>query len=256
MTTTILLLLLDASRAPRGTGLTYGAQSNRLSITAWDSSGKVRWEIASPVAYPLGLWPRRGGGCYVGCQEAIVEVGLDGRVVRTIPFRILDLKYATTVQPLSQDRFLIVDFNRGTMAIVDAKGAVEWRPKKGKYYDARRAPSGSVFAVGPGGTLDELDRAGDVVRSFEVGGEGISLDLLSNGGFLVVAGGDVVELDSQGHKRKTFTGLAGAYSAQRLRNGRTLVLERGKERWVELDSEGRIVRETPCGYMRTAVRDD
>lgn len=257
MTTALLLLLLDTGRPGKGTGNTYVTDGYAGTVTAFDRRGSVVWTVKS-LAHPLGVWPRRGGGCYVGIERAVLELGRDGRILRKIEFKINGLTYVTTVQPLPRDRFLIVDFNPGSVAIIDASGAVEWRPAEGQYYDARCSANGSVFGVGPRGTVDELNSAGKVVKSIPAGGKSTWLELLPQGRFLVVLDdlGEVVEIDSEGKRIRTIEGLREPYSAQRLRDGRTLIGERGSERILEVDEEGRSVREWRAGRLRGAVRDE
>jgi hypothetical protein len=252
----LLALTLDTGRPRTGSGDIYSTDPYAGVLTARDAAGKVRWTVGS-LPHCMGLAARRGGGCFVGIDGGIVEIAADGTTVRRIKLGISDLKYVTGLQALDGDRFLVVDFNPGTIAIVDAEGRVLWRAAEGQFYDARRAPNGRVYAVGPRGRIDELDDAGKIVRSFDAGGTGVWIELLPKGGFLVVLSdqGEVAEFDSEGRKVKSATGLSTPYSAQRLRNGRTLVAERGNRRILELDLDGRTVREFPqVGALRAAMR--
>jgi putative pyrroloquinoline-quinone binding quinoprotein len=72
--------------------------------------------------------------------------------------------------------------------------------------DARIAPGGHIFVVETNyQRVTERDRSGKVLRTVSVGGQPHSINLLPEGGLLVVCRNGVFELDKEGTQKKHYT---------------------------------------------------
>jgi hypothetical protein len=111
-------------------------------------------------------------------------------------------------------RVLAVD--KGHVAIVNAKGEVEWEaPCKHDAHDIAQLPNGNILLHAGPTKVVEMTREKKVVWQYE-------------------------SKPKDGYK-----GKVEVHSFQRLDNGVTLISESGNRRLIEVDQDGKIVREIP-----------
>jgi hypothetical protein len=113
-------------------------------------------------------------------------------------------------------RVLAADRSTGKVAIVNAKGEVEWEfSNKHDVHDLHLLPNGNILTHTSHTTVVEVNRAKQIVWRYEA-------------------------------KPKTgYTGKVEVHAFQRLGDGRTMVAESGNARIVEVDAKGTIVKEIP-----------
>jgi hypothetical protein len=238
----VLALGLDADVTSTADGGRYfvACPDARGSVLAIDRAGRILWQRNDLGEWPMGLWPLRGGGCFVGVRAGIVELDRHGKTLRVIP--VTAVNYVTSLQPLKDGGFLVVDYNPGQVAEIDAKGHVVWRPQEGTYYDARRLPNGETVAVGPSNEMVFLDGEGRVLRRARLEGQGVWVEPQRGGTFLVAFANRncVARVDESGRVLWQFDRVQTAYSAHRLPGGDVLIGEFAARRIQIVSPEGRV----------------
>jgi hypothetical protein len=118
--------------------------------------------------------------------------------------------------PAVKHRVLAADRSTGKVAIVSAKGEVEWEfPNKHDVHDLHLLPNGNILTHTSHTTVVEVNRAKQIVWRYEA------------------------------KPKAGYTGKVEVHSFQRLADGRTMVAESGNARIVEVDGQGTIVKEIP-----------
>ena len=164
---------------------------------------------------------------------------------------------------------------------VDMEGNIIWSyvlPESLRRYtnpgfDVEYIPGGSILLVLPGKGVYEVDRGGGIVWSYSDSKVSHDADRLSNGNTIVVFGNNdraedaqVKEVDSGGkiiwrwyakdhynkepYKDINDQGWTHANAVSRLPNGNTLISLRNFHFVVEVNSEGRVLREIGKGVLR------
>ncbi|HEY7309320.1 MAG TPA: HEAT repeat domain-containing protein [Gemmataceae bacterium] len=108
---------------------------------------------------------------------------------------------------------------------------------------AYRSPRGPVVCLLGNGQCVFMDTAGKQLQSFACPGNGAGcIDVLPNGGILVVRGNKVAEYDSGGKKLRELDAV-NPTTPTGMPNGHVLVSSQGGNRVVELDRAGKVVWE-------------
>ena len=117
--------------------------------------------------------------------------------------------------------------DKGKVAIVDATGKVQWEyANKAETHDLQLLPNGNVFLPLPKSTVGEVDKDGKIVWQFEYKPKEGSKDR--------------VEI----------------HAFQRLEDGLTMIAESGNRRIIEVDKDGKIVREVPLTVEKPSSHRD
>ncbi len=117
--------------------------------------------------------------------------------------------------------------DKGRLAIVGADGAVEWEVKCGhNAHDLSLLPSGNILFNSGGAEVSEITPKKEVVWKY-------------------------VAKPKDGYK-----GRVEVHACQRLDDGNTLVAESGNARLVEVDKDGKIVKEVPLTVDKPAPHTD
>ena len=117
--------------------------------------------------------------------------------------------------------------DKGKVAIVDATGKVQWEyANKAETHDLQLLPNGNVLLPLPKSTVGEVDKDGKIVWQFECKPKEGSKDR--------------VEI----------------HAFQRLEDGLTMIAESGNRRIIEVDKEGKIVREVPLTVEKPSSHRD
>jgi hypothetical protein len=207
-----------------------------------DAEGKTLWHLkgfSQPIAAERLAGRRVLLADYGG--KRVVELGTGGNVVweRELPAN------PVAVQRLPKGNTFIACRNR--LMEVDRDGKDVWsarRPVR-DVVGARRHADGSIVLVTHDGFCRWLDAAGKEVSCFPVGGPhvmGVGIDVMPNRRVLVPRFGEdrVTEFDGAGAVIWD-AAVPGPASAERLRNGHTLVGCTTPPLVVELDRVGQVV---------------
>jgi hypothetical protein len=117
--------------------------------------------------------------------------------------------------------------DKGKVAIVDATGKVQWEyANKTETHDLHLLPNGNVLLTLPKSTVGEVDKDGKIVWQFECKPKEGSKDR--------------VEI----------------HAFQRLEDGLTMIAESGNRRIIEVDKDGKIVREVPLTVEKPSSHRD
>ena len=117
--------------------------------------------------------------------------------------------------------------DRGRLAIVNAKGEVEWEARCSFVsHDIARLPFGNVMFLSGPATVVEMTPDKKVVWQYVA------------------------------RPKAGYDGAVEVHAFQRLRDGRTMVAESGNRRIVEVDRDGRIVKEVPLTVDRPNAHRD
>lgn len=117
--------------------------------------------------------------------------------------------------------------DKGKVAIVDATGKVQWEyANKAETHDLQLLPNGNVLLPLPKSTVGEVDKDGKIVWQFECKPKEGSKDR--------------VEI----------------HAFQRLEDGLTMIAESGNRRIIEVDKDGKIVREVPLTVEKPSSHRD
>lgn len=123
---------------------------------------------------------------------------------------------ADNPQVAGSRRVLAADRGAGKVAIVNARGEVEWEfSNRHDVHDLHMLPNGNILTHISHTTVVEVNRAKQIVWRYEA------------------------------RPRPGYSGKVEVHAFQRLHDGRTMVAESGNARIVEVDSKGTIVKVVP-----------
>ncbi|MGL4551399.1 MAG: hypothetical protein ACRC33_09450 [Gemmataceae bacterium] len=121
----------------------------------------------------------------------------------------------------------VVGHDRGKVAILDARGNVEWEfPNRGNGHDLALLPDGNVLLSLGDATVGEVSRDKKVVWKYE------------------------------SKPKPGYKGRVEVHAFQRLDGGLTMIVESGNRRIIEVDRAGKIVHEVPLTVERPDAHRD
>ena len=124
-------------------------------------------------------------------------------------------------------RVLAADRSTGKLAVVSAKGEVEWEFKNGHdVHDLHLLPNGNVLTHTSHTTVVEITPAKEIAWKYEA------------------------------KPKAGYAGRVEVHAFQRLEGGRTMVAESGNCRIVEVDAAGKIVAEVPLDLPKPDAHRD
>jgi len=116
----------------------------------------------------------------------------------------------------AEPAYKVLAADRGKVAIVDASGKVEWEfANKAETHDLQYLPNGNVLLPLPNSIVAEVDKQGKVVWQYQC------------------------------KPKADYKGRIEIHAFQRLEDGLTMIAESGNRRIIEVDIQGKIVREVP-----------
>ncbi len=208
-----------------------------------DNSGKVRWEILD-LQWPYDAQLVRGGNVLiVEQQNRVTERDRKGKIVgmdRYFPsvFHVKRLRDGNT--------FIAC---RNSLQIVDPKGTVKFTHTYNinSIIAARHFRNGDMALVSYSGHYVKLDRTGKEIKSFNLpwGGYSINGAEIQPGDRVTVSVGNynkVMEFTPDG-KIAWQASVTYPSIPYRLRNGHTLVPANSQQSIVEIDAQGKVVKE-------------
>ena len=144
-----------------------------------------------------------------------------------IKLTILGLFASSFMAFAADPAYRVLAGDKGKVAIVDATGKVEWEfANKAETHDIQLLPNGNVLLPLPKSTVGEVDKNGKIVWQFECKPKEGSKDR--------------VEI----------------HAFQRLEDGLTMIAESGNRRIIEVDKDGKIVREVPLTVEKPSSHRD
>ena len=212
-------------------------------VVALGGDGKERWKVTG-VNWPMDAVPLPGKKVLIAehNRNRIVEREVDGKEIWSENIN----------QPLQVGRL-----PNGVTWAVGRNQIIEWergdKPNKKHLFDfnrpdydivaGARLKSGEYVLLSQNQQLFKVDRKGNVVKSHNVGGNGVnyyaSVDITPAGKALVTLINQITEYDIETGKPGWTANFQYATSAIRLRNGNTLVGHQNNGRIVELDKDGK-----------------
>ena len=112
--------------------------------------------------------------------------------------------------------YRVLAADKGKVAIVNAQGKVEWEfANKAETHDIQLLPNGNVLLPMPKSVIAEVNREGKVVWQYEC------------------------------KPKAGYTGRIEVHAFQQLPDGNVMIAESGNRRIIEVNREGKIVREVP-----------
>ena len=140
---------------------------------------------------------------------------------------ILGLFASSFIAFAADPAYRVLASDKGKVAIVDATGKVQWEyANKAQTHDLQLLPNGNVLLPLPKNTVGEVDKDGKIVWQFECKPKEGSKDR--------------VEI----------------HAFQRLEDGLTMIAESGNRRIIEVDKDGKIVREVPLTVEKPSSHRD
>jgi outer membrane protein assembly factor BamB len=125
-------------------------------------------------------------------------------------------------------RFIAADSSKQRIAIIDEKGDIEWEYKIGSLHDLHVLPSGNVLFQTSMTRLLEVDpSSGRIVWEYDAG-------------------------SSNGNKGRPVE----VHAFQRLASGATMIVESGPARIIEVDAEGKLLKEIALKVEHPHVHRD
>ena len=144
-----------------------------------------------------------------------------------IKLAILGLFASSFMAFAADPAYRVLAGDKGKVAIVDATGKVQWEyANKAETHDLQLLPNGNVLLPLPKNTVGEVDKDGKIVWQFECKPKEGSKDR--------------VEI----------------HAFQRLEDGLTMIAESGNRRIIEVDKDGKIVREVPLTVEKPSSHRD
>ena len=219
-------------------GYTLICDANR--VYELDRHGKERWTLDVPQ--PIDA--------VVVARDRVLVAEWNGNRVteRDLKNNIVWQKRVgsnpTNVQRLPNGNTFIATTNAGLVE-VDRTGKEVYAINKlpTNVVAAYRSPRGPVVCLLGNGQCVLMDTTGKELRSFACPGGGAGcIDVLPNGGLLVVRQNKVAEYDSEGKKLRELDAV-NPTTPSGLPNGHVLVSSQGGSRVVELDRAGKVVWE-------------
>jgi hypothetical protein len=167
----------------------------------------------------------------------------------------LDAQGAMRAQRLPGGNTLIAGEEAGVVEF-DPTGKVVWEKKDVRCSWAQRLLDGhTLFVDRPAGKLYEVDAAGEVVKTFDVGaGVVYGAFRLPDGNTLIASrdGSSVRELDGTGKQVAELKGVKGPNSCVRLGDGTTVVS--GETEVVAFDRSGKVLWRAACTWGGCVAR--
>jgi outer membrane protein assembly factor BamB len=140
---------------------------------------------------------------------------------------------------LANQHVLVAERNRVTER--DLRGKVVWQKEVDQPFSVQRLPNGNTF-ISATNVLLEVDRAGKIVLSVTVGGQGNAARRLKDGRIVAFDRNDVMQLDKAGRVvKRSPVMVGGAGCNEVLDNGHVLALSPGMGNITEFDEEGKVV---------------
>ncbi|QEL13213.1 beta-propeller domain-containing protein [Limnoglobus roseus] len=134
--------------------------------------------------------------------------------------------FAAAADPVGH-RILGADYATGKIAIVNAKGDVEWEfANKHDVHDLQLLPNGNILTHTSGTTVVEVSPEKKIVWKYEA------------------------------KPKDGYKGRIEVHSFQRLADGNTMVSEGGNSRIVEVNADGKIVKEMPLQVKKSDAHRD
>jgi len=163
---------------------------------------------------------------------------------------------ARAADPPAARPFLCCDYNGNQVCIVAADGSIEWRMEAKNPQDCWRLPSGNILFCHLGGAM-EVTKEKKVVWEYKAPEkvECHACQPLPDGKVMVVECGTsrIIEVDSKGQiakEVKLTTTTKEAHNqfrgTRKTADGHYLVCFKGERKVVELDGDGKTVREIPA----------
>jgi outer membrane protein assembly factor BamB len=149
---------------------------------------------------------------------------------------------------LPGNRVLIAEYGADRVTERDFEGNILWERRIANPVNVQRLPNGNTFVVTVNGPIVELDRAGNIVAQINNLPGNIMAGARSRRGTVVslTQNGQCFILDETGRQLGTF---ASGHHQQSmggidlLPNGRILVAQPNRNKVVEFDGEGKVIRE-------------
>jgi hypothetical protein len=125
--------------------------------------------------------------------------------------------FSTSTMVLAgEPSYRVLAADKGKVAIVNAQGKVEWEfANKAETHDIQLLPNGNVLLPMPKSVIAEVNREGKVVWQYEC------------------------------KPKAGYTGRIEVHAFQQLPDGNVMIAESGNRRIIEVNREGKIVREVP-----------
>jgi hypothetical protein len=128
---------------------------------------------------------------------------------------------AESPSDVKKPAYRVLGADRGHVAIVDARGAVQWEvPVRGTPHDLSMLAGGNLLFPANETTLVEMTPAKTIVWQYE------------------------------SKPKPGYDGPVEVHAFQRLADGRTMIAETGNRRIIEVDRDGKIVHEVPLTVDR------
>jgi HEAT repeat protein len=159
---------------------------------------------------------------------------------------------------LPGNRVLIAEYGADRVTERDFNGNILWERRIPNPVNVQRLPNGNTFVATVNGPIVELDRAGNEVwRMNNLPGNimagarsrrGTIICLTQNGQcFILDAAGKQLGTFASGHHQQSMGGI------DVLANGRILVAQPNRNKVVEFDSEGKVIREVDAPNSMAAT---
>ncbi|HEV3116513.1 MAG TPA: HEAT repeat domain-containing protein, partial [Gemmataceae bacterium] len=227
-------------------GLTLVAEMDSNKVWEFGSDGRQRWKI-DHLQGPMDAQILPGGRVLVAEYQGrcVTERDLQGHV--TWSKRINGSPICC--QRLANGNVFIATHNSLLEVTRDGKEIRSNAPVGGLFlFSAQKLANGHIVCMANPGLLKEFDAAGKTVKSIQVGknnGGWCGVEALPGGRYLVSLFGEgkVFEISADG-KRAWQCSIIGASHATRLANGHTLIASMMNRRVVEVDREGKTIKET------------
>jgi hypothetical protein len=219
-------------------------------VVAQDAGGKVKWEVKG-INYPADALVLPGQRVLIAemNRQRIVEreIGGVGKEIWTEnfpqPVKLGRLSNGTT---WAVGRSGIAEWERGEKA--PRKKLFEYQYNDGDIVAGDRTKAGEYWVLTQGSnSIMKIDRKGTVVKQHNIGGRGVgynaTLEILPDDKALVTMNNSVCEVDLASGKIGWTHTANNATSAQRLRNGNTLVTIQNTSKVYEVDRDNKQVRD-------------
>ena len=115
----------------------------------------------------------------------------------------------------AEPAYRVLAQDKGRVAIVNAKGEIDWEAPCGHSHDISMLPNGNLLLHTGPATVSEMTPEKKIIWKYEA------------------------------RPKAGYTGRVEVHAFQRLDNGLTMVAESGNRRLVEVDTDGKIVHEVP-----------
>jgi HEAT repeat protein len=159
---------------------------------------------------------------------------------------------------LPGNRVLIAEYGADRLTERDFNGNILWERRIANPVNVQRLPNGNTFVATVNGPIVELDRAGnEVSRINNLPGNimagvrtrrGTVICLTQNGQcFVLDAAGRQLSTFASGHHQQSMGGI------DLLPNGRILVAQPNRNKVVEFDTEGKVIREVDAPNSMAAT---